>query len=569
MVYNQAMPEYWCAARGLSVAMFAFALYLLLLWARKRDRRRDLALALLFLVMGLYDLFVANVYAVSRPEDAIPWLRLLSAADNIAAPIFLWYLAEYTGLVRRRALAAWASLFCLIALAEIVAPGDIAWDSSRPVAFVVDLPFLPEIQFRQVAAGPLSLVSSLAGLAFLGHCIFLIRRYAGSGHRREAGGFAWIIVAVFLAIINDTLVGMGAYRFVFLTEYAWAGALVFLTYRSSDEILAGAEAIRRLDRSEARLRAMVEHAPFNIWMCDAEGRIIMQNAADVAAVGDHAGQLYSEWVPPEGGHSPLADMSRRALSGEVVDQNVTYEYGGRRRIYRDIIAPARSENAIIGSVGVGIDITEQVRVEQELLARLSEKEVLLREIHHRVKNNLQVVASLLSIQGGSLEDARAKEVFLAVQRQVRAISRVHESLYMSDNLATIDFGEYLRTLARELVGMRESGGIETLIEAESIFLDIDRAIPCALIANELITNSMKHAFRGRESGRLGVSLRRLEPGFAELAVEDDGEGIPAEATANAGSSIGRILVATLADQLRGTIEIRGARRNRVELRFPA
>jgi two-component sensor histidine kinase/PAS domain-containing protein len=562
------MSGYWLTARSLAVAMFAFAVYLFLLWARERDRRRDLALALLFVVLGLYDVFVSKVYAGAGPEDAIPWLRLLSAADNLAAPLFLWYLAEYTGLVSRRALAAWALVFSCIALAEILAPGDIAWVRSRPVAFDIKLPFLPKIVFKQVASGPLGALAGLAGMAFIAYCIVIVRRFAASGRRSESRGFAAVIIAVFIAILNDTLVGSGFYRFLFLTEYAWAAVLVFLTYRSSDDILAGAEAVRRLGKSEARLRAMVEHVPFNIWMCDTDGRLILQNAADVATVGNHVGELYSNWTTPGGELSHFAEMSRRALAGSVVDETLAYDVAGEMRFYRDIIAPALSGPSIIGSVGIGIDITGETRAKSELEARLAEKEVLLREIHHRVKNNLQVIASLVSLRAEGLEDERSKAAFLDVQRQVYAIAHVHESLYLSDNLATIDFGDHVRNLAIELLAFHGRDDAAMALDVESLKLGIETAIPCALIANELITNAIKHALKDRREGRLSISLRRLEGGEAVLAVEDDGSGIPEVVEPGRNASLGMVLVSSLASQLRGRLIIGGERRNRVELVFP-
>ena len=573
------MRDYWFASRALAVVMFAFAVYTFLIWARKRERRRDLAMTLLFLIMGLYDLSQSFVYAADRPLDAIPWLRLSSAAAGIAAPLFLWYLAAYTGMVPRRALVFFSSFFVLYAAAELFAPGDFAWVASKPLTIVAKLPFLPDITIRQVASGPLGLIQTPASVMFIVYCLALVRRFDRAGRGRETRALAAVLAAVLVAILNDTLVDAGAYRFIYLTEYAWTLSLFFLSFHSSKEILAGSDAIQRLNVSEARLRAMVENLPFNIWMCDAEGRLIFQNAADVATVGLHVGEAYSEWTSPDGAPSHFREMSRRALTGEVVDVEVSNEVDGVRKTYRDIIAPALAGGAIIGSVGIGIDISEQMRAKVELEARLAEKEVLLREIHHRVKNNLQVVASLVNLRADNLKDRGAKEVFIAVQGQVDAIARVHESLYNSDNLATIDFGEYLRKLASEVVAMRGRDGISLDFDIDSMSLDIDAAIPCALIANELVANSLKHAYRGRESGRLSVSLHRRDEKTAVLAVEDDGPGIPENVAARSGAredgakgqsaSIGMVLVSSLAAQLHGGVSLRGPRRNRVELEFPA
>ena len=562
------MTGYWEVAQSLSVVMFSFAAFLTLFWLRKRDRRKDLALALLFAVMGLYDHSVSKVYSAGGPAESLPWLRLLSAADDAGAPIFLWYLSTYTGMVRAHVLKTVAAIFGVFALAELLAPGDLALIAASPLTFTVRLPLLPPLEYSVVKAGPLAMIAALAGIVFASYCLFTIHRYAVSGHRREAKGFYAMIVVVMAAIVNDTLVGSGVYRFLFLTEYAWACVLVFLAYRSSEEILMGAEAARMLDKSEAQLRAMVEHVPFNIWMCDTDGRLILQNAADIATVGDHVGETYEQWTKPGGEPSQFALFSRRALSGEVVDERVSYVVGDETRTYRDIIAPARSAGGLIGSVGIGIDVTDQVRAEGELKARLAEKEVLLRELHHRVKNNLQIIASLMNIRAETLTDEATKEAFFAIERQVHAIARVHASLHLSDNLATIDFGDYLDDLAHELRSLHNAANIEIAMEVEHLLMGIESAMPCSLIANELLVNCFKHSFRNRATGRLVVCLKRVDDDAALLAVEDDGPGIPRGATAPEKSAVGLILVASLAAQIGGTLSVVEPARNRVEVRFP-
>jgi PAS domain S-box-containing protein len=562
------MTEYWFAARALSAVMFAFALYVFLIWARRPERKPFLAMAFLLADMGLYDLFISMVYASPSALESIPWLRLASAADSAAVPLFLWYLTAYTRLVRARELAICAAAFGLLAAALLFAPGDLAWIASAPFSFEVTLPAIGAIAFHQVKAGPLEAICLLAGLPFLAYFLSVIRKFAALGHKGEARGLALALATVFLALVNDSLVDAGIYRFLYLTEYAWALALVFLVYRSLQELMSKAEEAGALAASEARLRAMVEHMPFNIWMCDAAGRLIMQNASDVSTVGDHVGETYEQWAKGDSKAVAFAEFSRRALGGEVVDQAMSYKIAGLEKTYRDIIAPALSNGRVIGTVGIGIDITEMVTVERELKSRLTEKEVLLREIHHRVKNNLQVIASLLSLRADELSDPQSKEAFQNVQREVRAISHVHESLYLSDNVAAIDFSEYLRSLAHELLGIRAGPGIETAFELDSLFFEIETAIPCALIANELITNSLKHAMRGRKTGLVTISLRSTGERRAVMAVEDDGEGIPEGVFAGGGSSIGMLLVSSLATQLRGRVAIGGPRRSRVEVIFP-
>jgi len=176
------------------------------------------------------------------------------------------------------------------------------------------------------------------------------------------------------------------------------------------------------------------------------------------------------------------------------------------------------------------DITERKSVEKQIEASLKEKEMLLREIHHRVKNNMQVISSLLWLQSGYIKDKKYLEMFRDSQNRITTMSLVHEKLYMSKDLAKIEFKEYIRDLAN---GLFESHGvkaetIELKINVENVLLGIDHAIPCGLIINELITNSLKYAFSDRRKGEINVSLHINDENIVELIVSDNGMGIPCE-----------------------------------------
>ena len=562
------MNQYWVAAFSVSVSMFAFAAYHLLVWMKKRNRSRDLSLALMFLVMGFYDYFVSRIYEGYRSGPDPLWFHLSAAAVFAAAPLLLWYISQRTHLVSRRALTLWSVVLGAFALLDLFMPGDAIWGISRAASFSSKLPLVPELHLGRISFGLLGVLGAIAGLAFLVHCLMIIARYATAGHRSEARSFAVVITVILLGAGNDALIGAGLYRFLFLTEYAWAAALIFLTYRASEEIISAQEKMDLLSTTEARFYAMVEQVPFNIWACDPDGRLIMQNAADIKTVGNHVGSVYSEWNQHEG-MAQFNEFSRRAFAGEIVNETVAYEVDGFRRIYRDIIAPVRLADAVIGTVGIGIDITDQTRLEEELSARLQEKEVLLRELHHRVKNNLQVITSLLRIRSEQIDDERSREIFLSIRREIDAIARIHAQLYLSDNLATIDFGEYLKQLAVELIGVRERQDVMTEFDVDSVFLDAEVAIPCALIANELLTNTLKHSFSTRDSGEIVIGLHPVAEGKISLSVEDDGEGIPEHITLEPTHSFGLLLVSSLAAQLQGSVTIAGPRRNRIEVLFPA
>jgi PAS domain S-box-containing protein len=216
------------------------------------------------------------------------------------------------------------------------------------------------------------------------------------------------------------------------------------------------------------------------------------------------------------------------------------------------------------------DITELQRVEDELKASLREKEVLLREIHHRVKNNLQIISSLLSLQAEHVTGERALEALQESQNRIRSMAIIHEQLYGTGNLGRIDFLQYIRDLTAHVFRSysMQAGRVSLDLQLEPVDLGIDRAIPCGIIINELLTNCLKHAFHGREKGTIRVELGRVgEKGF-RLVVADDGAGIPGGLDLAASPSLGLKLVRTLTDQLRAELKIHGGDGTTFEVIFP-
>jgi PAS domain S-box-containing protein len=202
------------------------------------------------------------------------------------------------------------------------------------------------------------------------------------------------------------------------------------------------------------------------------------------------------------------------------------------------------------------DATARRKAEDHIRASLAEKEVLLREIHHRVKNNLAVITGILSLQANSATDQRVTDILTECQNRVRAMAEVHTQLYHSQNLAMINFGEYLDRLANDIFqNNRYDKDIALRITADPIPLDIDHAIPLGLIVNEMITNSLKHAFSGRKGGKLAVSLSRSKEDVI-LTVSDDGIGFPTDVDYRKTETLGMRLVTALVQQIDGAIELR-------------
>jgi two-component sensor histidine kinase len=203
------------------------------------------------------------------------------------------------------------------------------------------------------------------------------------------------------------------------------------------------------------------------------------------------------------------------------------------------------------------EIIERKRAEEHIKISLKEKELLLQEIHHRVKNNLQVISSLLHLQVGYVDDPAVREIFQESQNRVRSMALVHEKLYRSHDLARIDLGDYIRNLATFLFrSYSATAGRVTLdIQTDDVFLGINAAVPCGLILNELISNTLKHAFPNGRSGLIQVELRAGDNQKLTLSVRDNGIGFPANFDFKNTTSLGMQLVDTLVQQLDGTLEV--------------
>ena len=213
----------------------------------------------------------------------------------------------------------------------------------------------------------------------------------------------------------------------------------------------------------------------------------------------------------------------------------------------------------------------EVKVQErtsELLATLQEKELLLREIHHRVKNNLQIISSLLNLQIPHIKDEQAIEFFKESQNRVKSISMVHEKLYQSKNLDKIDFGDYISNIVTNLFQTYDINQsiIEYNSNLDNIKLNIETSIPCGLIITELVTNSIKHAFSNGETGKIWVDLHPENEKFI-LTIKDNGIGFPENVDFKDNGSLGLQLVDLLVDQLDGAIELNQKKGTEFKIEF--
>jgi two-component sensor histidine kinase len=200
---------------------------------------------------------------------------------------------------------------------------------------------------------------------------------------------------------------------------------------------------------------------------------------------------------------------------------------------------------------------ERERVEETFKASLQQKEVLLREVHHRIKNNLQIISSLLDIQASYVHDPPMAEMFTDIQNRVLSMALIHETLYQSSDLGMVNFGVYIRSLAEQVFHSYNilADRIALQVQANEVMLDTNQAIPCGLILNELLSNCLKHAFPDDRGGEVSIELRSDASRRVTMIVRDTGIGLPAEMDFRQTETIGLQLVCTLTEQLGGTLDL--------------
>lgn len=274
--------------------------------------------------------------------------------------------------------------------------------------------------------------------------------------------------------------------------------------------------------------------------------------ADGDLLGNEVWMVHADENAPHMRRELMENIAAGGWHGEIIEQR-----GDGTTVLVELwISVVRNDDGVpVALVGVARDISERKRAEEQIRASLREKEVLLKEIHHRVKNNLQIVSSLLSLQTEYIRDPEMLRIFKESQSRVKSMALIHEKLYRSTNLAQIDFGEYLRELTVHLFRSYDAParGLELKLDVEPVVLGLDRSIPCGIIVNELVSNALKYAFPDGATGVIMVSCRTAGSGLAELSVIDNGVGLPEGFVIGSTDSLGLKLVTMLSGQLGGTL----------------
>jgi PAS domain S-box-containing protein len=326
-------------------------------------------------------------------------------------------------------------------------------------------------------------------------------------------------------------------------------------------ITARIEAENALRESEARYRTLFDQSPFGVLLVDPETTSFIEfndsmakmlgysrsefgklNVADIELIENPEDtKQHFEKILREG--QDEFESKLRTIKGEIrtVVVNIQVIELAGKKIFLDIIR----------------DVTESKRAEEQIRTSLAEKEVLLREIHHRVKNNLQIISSLLYLQTKRAKDEETIATLQDSQNRVKAMSLIHEKLYQTENLSHINMEEYILSLVQSLFtsfGVT-TNTIDLQVLATDVYFGVDLAIPCGVIINELISNALKYAFPNGSKGSIRIEVETSREGGWELKVEDDGIGLPDDLNIERSNSLGLQLVSNLVEQLNGEIII--------------
>lgn len=390
----------------------------------------------------------------------------------------------------------------------------------------------------------------------------------------EIAGQHWsVVVAAPVKAVSKLLVqfnlkySLGA-MFVLLAITGGSFFTIYTIHRWNRELESTVKLrTKELAESETKMREVVETVNDWIWEIDIEGKYVYASPRVRDILGYEPGELIGRTpfslMPEDEANKIKAFFQEKVTKGEPFNnlENTNTHRNGKHVVLETSGVPVFDDNGrLAGFRGVDRDITARKKTEEKLKASLKEKELLLREIHHRVKNNMQIISSLLKQQMGYMNDRKGIEIFRDSQDRINSMALIHEQLYQSDNLMNIDLSEYVRHLVSTLF---QSFGVNVQriaqkIHIKDISLGVDTAIPCGLVINELVSNSLKYAFPEGREGTIEIDLKKAattDSSF-ELSVRDDGVGMSPDIDIRNTGTLGLQLVNILAEhQLRGRMEV--------------
>jgi len=380
------------------------------------------------------------------------------------------------------------------------------------------------------------------------------------------------------ATAEDVAVSMmllGATDYLLKDRLARLGPAVRRALDDRHRFVEKRKAVDDLESSEIRFHSFMNNSPALAFVKDSDGRMLYMNDTCERMWGarrtDCLGKFDNELWPLESAEKLRAhdaDVLRSGKPARLLEDLILRDGRSLQLLTFRFVVKDAAGRRMLG--GISVDISEQVRVEKALSKALQTKDTLLREVHHRVKNNLQVVSSLVSMQAASLQDPAAVRALDDIQKRIHAMALIHERLNGDEDLERIEFGEYAKTLAHDLFysyGV-DCERIRLRLDLQPVSLELNQAIPCGLILNELLTNSFKYAFPAGSPGDIRVSVSAGPGDLVKLTVGDNGVGLPPGFDLDQAQSLGLRIVDILARQLDGVTTREPGDGTTVTLTFP-
>jgi PAS domain S-box-containing protein len=548
------------------VAFYVGCYHLFLYFRRKWTHDEDLSFALTCITMGFYDVMCVGAYNASSIAEGFMWQRSQVACLLLVGATYSWFAVDYVSIKANKVRNGLIFFFCGSAILEYSSTLPLFWHPDQPAVKILELPLGLRMVYHEIVPGAFTDFLALMGFSVFIFVYILYFRQDRAARRKSLPLF--ISNTVFCAgMVNDALVQEQVYKFLYLVEFAYLAIVLLMAYSLSNTVVESAIMKDAFEASEKKYRSLVDNSLVGIFI-SWKGRILFCNE-QFSSIFGYARACDVVGLPTESLIMPpdATTEERRPPNGREADGAALQEDRERKGVRKDgstvdldVMSNSivhESSPAIQGSV---IDISERKAADAQIRASLKEKNVLLREIHHRVKNNLQIITSLLNLESAKIGNPQINRIFEDCNQRIQTMSMIHEQLYRSEHFESIDFGEYAKTLVEELFGSyRIQRRIRNRLSVDSIHLGLDTAIPCGLILNELATNAIKHAFPDDREGSVEIRFRILADGQCELGVRDDGIGLPKEVRLDDLQTLGLKLVDVLTEQLEGKLQVRRSR----------
>ncbi len=522
-----------------------------------RDPKRRLNQVFFFFsLVGSFWAFTEFGYRQAESFAAAQFWMRASALGELSLPLELHFVLCFTGqakLLERRStyllLYAPALVFSAVEIAGAIAMTPVratwGWTYATPTNE-------PLIDLYSVWVIALSLLAF--GL--------LLRRYLGAAESKTRYQTGLVTAGLFFPFILALTTEPGSTLYIAgvqIPELTSAGFIF--------ECALLAYALHKYElfplTPAAAAESIIATLADALFLVSPDGKILHANQAMAELLGYAAGELADQpvhtiFATGEWSRFQRMQDERLPAAGSIRDAETVLIAKDARRIPISLSASiVRAEDGTAkGIVGVARDLTERKQAEAQIMAALREKDILLKEIHHRVKNNLQMISSLLLLQSEVTHSEQALAALSQSRDRIYSMAIIHEMLYRSGDLSQVDLVTYTQRLADHLKHSYDSDsrGIALKISPGEVLLDADAAIYCGLVIHELVSNAFRHAFPGGRSGEVGIDLH-TESGRVVVAVSDNGVGLPPDVGLSKGDSLGFQLVTMLTNQLGGTIEV--------------